>query len=356
MTWEGELGRAVGAAAAATSLSDLGAALPHLRAAIGASNVLLYHYPDPGRLAPVAGDLMPVVEDYTEDLYRQDACHQAARQFQAGPRILRDHQLIERRQHIAGAPYNEFYRHHDIDHFACTWLTRVPYADSGMVGLLIGRSPRQGDFDDDEIARLRLALPAFVGATERGLRIALDRELFEAVLDAASIRACFALDERGRVPWASARAERLLAPILAHGAVPDDLVAAAQALLRAAAASPVRGAAGAAAPPPIVAVRIACGEVSRRAELTGVGAARRLVIVAIDEAQTELAAINAVAARHALTLAETDVLGWLVHGLPNREIAARLYVSIETVRTHLKRVFSKLGVATRGEAAMLVLR
>jgi DNA-binding NarL/FixJ family response regulator len=50
------------------------------------------------------------------------------------------------------------------------------------------------------------------------------------------------------------------------------------------------------------------------------------------------------------------VLGWLVHGLSNRAIAARLDVSIETVRTHVKRIFGKLGVATRTEAAMLVRR
>lgn len=350
---ERELGCALRAAAAATSLNDLGAALSHVRAALGASRVLLYRYPEPERLVPIAGDLMPVIEDYTESLYRQDACHHAARDLEPRPRIVRDHQLIDRRLHLASAPYNEYYRRYEIDHFACIWLTSVPYAQPGMVSFLVGRSHRQGDFDDASLERLQLVLPAFVGAVERVVRIGLDRELYDAVLDAASIRPCFALDEACRVIWASASAQRLVGPILAHGALPDPLVATARRLWREA------GAAGEPDRPhrrtPVVAVRVPCGATALRAELSVVGSSRRVVVVALD-AQAEHAVVTALAERHGLTVSECDVLGWLAHGLSNRDIAARSDVSIETVRTHVKRVFRKLGVATRTEAAMLVRR
>ena len=56
-------------------------------------------------------------------------------------------------------------------------------------------------------------------------------------------------------------------------------------------------------------------------------------------------------ARHGLTPAETRTLAVLALGECNREIAQRLGVSIETVRTHVRRVLGKLRVRTRAEAA-----
>lgn len=41
----------------------------------------------------------------------------------------------------------------------------------------------------------------------------------------------------------------------------------------------------------------------------------------------------------------------MASGLSNRAIAETLFVSENTVRTHLKAVFRKLGVTSRGQAA-----
>jgi DNA-binding NarL/FixJ family response regulator len=51
----------------------------------------------------------------------------------------------------------------------------------------------------------------------------------------------------------------------------------------------------------------------------------------------------------ALTPREADVLGLLQLGRSNGEIAAALSVSVETVRTHARSVFRKLGVRSRRE-------
>jgi DNA-binding CsgD family transcriptional regulator len=51
-----------------------------------------------------------------------------------------------------------------------------------------------------------------------------------------------------------------------------------------------------------------------------------------------------------LTRRELDVLRHLVRGRTNTEIAAELYVSPGTVKTHVKNVLRKLGVANRAEA------
>lgn len=49
---------------------------------------------------------------------------------------------------------------------------------------------------------------------------------------------------------------------------------------------------------------------------------------------------------------ETEILEWLTKGLANKEIADRLDISVETVRVHLRRVYEKLHVHSRTEAAM----
>jgi len=54
-----------------------------------------------------------------------------------------------------------------------------------------------------------------------------------------------------------------------------------------------------------------------------------------------------------LTPREADVLELLQQGRSNAEIAATLHVGVETVRTHARSVFRKLGVRTRRELASL---
>jgi DNA-binding CsgD family transcriptional regulator len=56
----------------------------------------------------------------------------------------------------------------------------------------------------------------------------------------------------------------------------------------------------------------------------------------------------------ALSAAERQVAELVATGLPNAEVAARLFVSRRTVETHLYRIYGKLGVRSRVELAMLV--
>jgi DNA-binding NarL/FixJ family response regulator len=57
-----------------------------------------------------------------------------------------------------------------------------------------------------------------------------------------------------------------------------------------------------------------------------------------------------------LTEKEAVVLRLVAAGLTNREIAAQLYVSIDTVKSHLESVFRKLGVGDRTHAVAVALR
>ena len=53
---------------------------------------------------------------------------------------------------------------------------------------------------------------------------------------------------------------------------------------------------------------------------------------------------------------EMEVLQEAARGLPNKDIARRLSLSVRTVHTHLGNIFSKLGVGSRTEAVLLALR
>jgi two-component system, NarL family, response regulator LiaR len=59
--------------------------------------------------------------------------------------------------------------------------------------------------------------------------------------------------------------------------------------------------------------------------------------------------------RWGLTGRESEVLAMVATGLPNRAIGDVLFVSENTVRTHLKAVFRKLGVTSRSQAVARAL-
>jgi DNA-binding NarL/FixJ family response regulator len=61
-------------------------------------------------------------------------------------------------------------------------------------------------------------------------------------------------------------------------------------------------------------------------------------------------------ARHGLSQRESEILSYVVSGLSNRGIAAKLVIGDETVKSHLRSIYRKLGVSDRTGAVATALR
>jgi DNA-binding NarL/FixJ family response regulator len=98
----------------------------------------------------------------------------------------------------------------------------------------------------------------------------------------------------------------------------------------------------------IAAVRtVAGGEAILSAEVTG---------AVLDRIRATGPGPRADLTAHQLTARETDVLALIGAGLNNTEIAARLYLSMSTVKTHVTNVLAKTGSRDRVQAAILAIR
>jgi DNA-binding CsgD family transcriptional regulator len=61
-------------------------------------------------------------------------------------------------------------------------------------------------------------------------------------------------------------------------------------------------------------------------------------------------AVNGVGEVHGLSAREAEVMSLIADGQTNGEIAARLFLAEKTVKNHVRRIYSKLGVGSRPAA------
>ncbi len=57
-------------------------------------------------------------------------------------------------------------------------------------------------------------------------------------------------------------------------------------------------------------------------------------------------------AQSTLTIREQEIVGWVIQGMTNKQIAARLEISDKTVKAHLSNIFSKLKINRRLQLAL----
>ena len=100
---------------------------------------------------------------------------------------------------------------------------------------------------------------------------------------------------------------------------------------------------------PRVRVRTRSGRwaVLHASHMAGFGDARHVAIVVEPAKRSELAPLILLA--YGLTQREAEVAQSALQGMPNKAVARALRISENTVEDHLKSVFAKVGVGSRGE-------
>ncbi|MCA9516310.1 MAG: hypothetical protein KC635_15315 [Myxococcales bacterium] len=316
--------------------------------AIGAYH---YRYERDG-LRGVRGSLDPLLGDVRFGLVAQpasDPCHLAATRLAPRPRVIHATRLLPRRAFERSAAYAEFYRDHDMDHIACLWLTGRAHGEVGFSGVVLPRAAADGDFRPDELAVLAHVLPTLVAATHADAEAAPEHL---AGPDPGDGAARVAFDGDGRVTRLDeAAAEQLFRA----GVDPTELVAMVLERLQ---SSPLWSDA-------TPALRARSLVWSRRHLLLPHPTRRdtlevRVVLTPGEPGGAVVleppgASVTARAlVERGLTSAEICVLQALADGLDTAQIGEAMFISQETVRTHIKHLLRKLGVSSRVQAALLM--
>ncbi len=97
------------------------------------------------------------------------------------------------------------------------------------------------------------------------------------------------------------------------------------------------------------AIRIAVRSIAHEMSVLPRGAQRRIGRLLAERIETTKP-------ESLLTPREKEILGWMVGGHSNSEIAHSLHLSEGTVKTHVKAILQKTGSRNRTEAAMRALR
>lgn len=357
--------------AAAADPSQWPEALTRTSDYLGAvGGALIYHAPPPGRGMMVLGRMSEELAALYWKHYAPDPWATAMKTF-ALDRPIATSRLVEMRLIRRTGFYADILLPSGIEDMLGASI-RPLAAEGGVGGFSFGLSGRAVEQTDERLRRFGRLLPHLSRALDASLQLGRHADgarqlarVLEGMQNAALL-----LDGGGRVTYANASAETLLAAndglavtrggdLRLTAALPAEAAAMRRALGEAlSVANGEDGALGAPLrltrpsgraplliipvplPPPAFAIW----------EL--VEAARAMVIV-IDPEAGSLPA-KSVQAAFGLTAAEARVAALVGGGLSGPESAAALGISPETVKTHLARCFAKTGVHSQAELARLL--
>jgi DNA-binding CsgD family transcriptional regulator len=177
-----------------------------------------------------------------------------------------------------------------------------------------------------------------------------DKALIEAMLELTA-RPLMALSLQGRLLWVSAEAAKWMG-LRRDGrwVAPDSLVDGVRRL-----GALVREKGGAVAPEPMISVhRDGNRPLSIDLRLHRTRTGDPFVVAELDVLLV-IPPLSEIASRHRLTGSETAVLRLISRGLSEQAIARRLCVSRATVHAHTARLYVKLRVHSRVQAALVAL-
>jgi DNA-binding CsgD family transcriptional regulator len=337
---------AASAAAEAPTLAEVGrSALPLLARALGAAETMLYGLTADGTPAPYGGTFFQVFDTYRRDFVLRDpqqealVCH--------NPTVARASRFVDMESFRRSDVYRRGYLGFGVAHIVQCRLVGENYLAPGMAALALFRRPDQEDWGYRDEQMLARVMPVFRAAARRATQLAPTlraQPIIESLVDAADPRPRLAFDANGNLLWISRRAAALLGVVTR---VPEALARAARRLDARASDGQPTGVE--------VCLRERHGApLWAELHLARTADGAPFISVTINDYSLPSPELAALAAQTRLTAAETSVLAVLSLGLSNREIARRLFISVETARTHIARILRKLDVRSRSEAILRV--
>ena len=61
-------------------------------------------------------------------------------------------------------------------------------------------------------------------------------------------------------------------------------------------------------------------------------------------------------AQNELSVRETEIIRLIARGMSNKEISGKLHLSEKTVKNHISRIFAKLNISARTQAAVHAIK
>jgi DNA-binding CsgD family transcriptional regulator len=328
------------AAVEAVDLEELAVlALPRLVRAFDTSLAGCYEIVD-GRMS---GYMVPDLEPFARYLdYAHDDPLQSVK-LRYNPRVAVTTAMAGPAALGRSAVYADIYRRFDAEQHLVLRISEQGYGESGVTAIVLARSQKQPAWsseDEEDLHRLRPALAAFFRryARSRGPRGA----------PRPGVGAHLVFDRAGKVLWASPEATGL-AGRSGTCRLPEPVLAAVRRLGAIAETPSVPRALDVELDATTDGRRLRASLTLARSPATG----ERLVLATVSPAEEKsplASAVDAAAARHGLSPAEAAVLREMTSGATNAQIARKLSISPNTVRTHLMHVFPKLGVHSRTAA------
>ena len=345
-------------------------ALQSIADATGDVGAVLIYGRDDGKFGVISSPgLDDCIGEYTAGWSHRDirALRARERGYFLGRDVVTDRDVLSSAEMEAEPFYSDFLARYGLRYFAAAVVSPDPRVE---VAMSIQRRRERGEYTEAE-----LAVVAEIGLhVEKALRLGIrlmDAELVSAGLGSALTRigiGVFALDSRGRVVFSNPAAQALVGDVL--DVVDHRLVARSSAVadLVHAEIARVIGSCNkrpCATPPPIVVDRPETGRplalylmpIPRAEGPADVFLAHARAIVLVINPEIEGPPDpSLVRDLLGLTLGEARVAALIGSGLPPKEAAEQLGVSVETARTVLKRVFEKVGVSRQSELAALMTK
>ncbi|MCS6288035.1 MAG: hypothetical protein H8K10_03550 [Nitrospira sp.] len=251
--------------------------------------------------------------------------------------------FVSQREFRKTALYNEYYRPLQLPY---NMGTAIALTQDSVIAIGLNRIKR--DFADHDLAMLNLLRPHLVQAYGNAQAVSTMQEQLAAMQQAMEEmdRGFLSVSDDGRIRWASPRAHAMLASYALQGTRRTDWLPSLlrewhkQQLAQRHSTPDL--------PPPLTPLTIDHGTRSLRIRLVRDGEHSLLLL---DELRTELPLTSL--AQLGLSRRETEILSWVAQGKTNPEIGSILGISPRTVKKHLERIYSRLGVENR-HAAMTV--